>query len=84
MISNLMMPDFPINKRIRLAQWIFFFIAKPLPCWLSQFRKAKLRQPTGQRRSNVSQNNLGFMVLILMYIVANSVNNVRFEANLPV
>ena len=28
-------------------------IAKPLPCWLSQFRKAKLRQPTGQRLSNV-------------------------------
>ena len=24
-----------------------------LPCWLSQFRKAKLRQPTGQRLSNV-------------------------------
>ena len=27
-------------------------IAKSLPCWLSQYRKAELRQPTGQRLSN--------------------------------
>ena len=54
--SNLMMPDFPHNIRIRLARLNFFLsrdVAKSLPCWLSQFRKAKLRQPTGQRLSNV-------------------------------
>ena len=48
----------------RLSSWyknkigrIIFFCCTltllSLPCWLSQFRKAKLRQPTGQRQSNV-------------------------------
>ena len=44
-----MIPDFPHNIRIRLAQLKFFLlrpdVALSLPCWLSQFRKAKLRQP---------------------------------------
>ena len=39
-----MIPDFPHIIRIRLAQLNFFLllldIAKSLPCWLSQFRKA--------------------------------------------
>ena len=52
-----MIPDFPHNIRIRLAQLKFFLlrpdVAKSLPCWLSHFRKAKLRQPTGQRLSKV-------------------------------
>ena len=50
-----MIPDFPHNIRIRLAQLNLLRpdIAKSLPCWLSQFRKAKLRQPTGKRLSNV-------------------------------
>ena len=52
-----MIPDFPTTIRIRLAKLNFFLlrpdVAKFLPCWLSQFRKAKLRQPTGQRLSNV-------------------------------
>ena len=51
-----MIPDFPHNIRIRLAQIDFLLhpdVALSLPCWLSQFRKAKLTQPTGQRHSNV-------------------------------
>ena len=50
-----MIPDFPHNIRIRLAQLNFFLLLPDvgLPCWLSQFRKAELRQPTGQRLSNV-------------------------------
>ena len=48
-----MTPDFPHTIRMRLAELNFFLflhdVAKSLPCWLSQFRKAKLRQPTGQR-----------------------------------
>ena len=39
-----------IEKKMLLAD-----VAKSLPCWLSQFRKAKLRQPTGQRLSNVRE-----------------------------
>ena len=52
-----MIPDFPHNIRIRLAQLKFLFVVSwrvlSLLCWLSQYRKAKLRQPTGQRLSNV-------------------------------
>jgi hypothetical protein len=52
-----MTPDFPHNIRIRLAQSKCFLlrpdVTKSLPCWLSQFRKAEQRQPTGQRLSNV-------------------------------
>jgi hypothetical protein len=52
-----MIPDFPHNIRKRLAQLKFFLlpvdVAKSLPYWLSQFSFSKLRQPTGQRLSNV-------------------------------
>ena len=52
-----MILDFPNNIRVRLAQLIFFYcppdIAKSLPCWLSQFWKARRRQPTRQRLSNI-------------------------------
>ena len=52
-----MIPDFPKNK---ISTIDFFLlrpdVAKSLPCWLSQFRKAKLRQPTGQRLSNVRRH----------------------------
>ena len=47
-----MIPDRPHNIRIRLAELNFLLllpdVAKSLPCWLSQFWKAQLRQPTGQ------------------------------------
>ena len=63
--SNLMIPDFPHNIRIRLAQLNFFVFppddAKSLPCWLSQFRKAELRQPTGQQK----KFNWANLILIL-------------------
>ena len=42
-----------------MPNWNFCFlgpdVAKSLPCWLSQFRKAELRQPTGQRLSHLNQ-----------------------------
>ena len=48
MNSNLIIPHFPHNIRIRLAQLKFFLlhpdVALSLTCWLSQFRKAKLSQ----------------------------------------
>ena len=56
MNSNLIILDFPHNIRMRLAQLNFLLppdVAKSLPCWLSQFSFSKLRQPTGQRLSNV-------------------------------
>ena len=52
-----MIPDIPDNIRVRLAKLNFLFVAsdvaKSLPWCLSQFRKAKLRQPKGQRLRNV-------------------------------
>ena len=52
-----MIPEFPQNIRIRLAKLKLLFlhpeVAKCLPFWMSQLIKAKLRQPTGQRVSNV-------------------------------
>ena len=80
-----MIPDFPHNIRIRLTLLIFLLhpdVVKSLPCWLSQSRKAKLRQPTGQRQGQSYsyimrkvwyhqiwiQNYLGFIVLILTFM----------------
>ena len=61
-----MTPDFPLNMRIRLAQLKFCLlhpdVAKSLPCWLSHFRKAELRQLTWQRLSDVrvqQKNSIG-------------------------
>ena len=64
--SSLMIPDFSHNIRIRLAQLEFFLLppdfAMSLPCWLSQFWKAKLRQPTRQRLSRVSGQQKKFQL----------------------
>ena len=46
-----MTPDFPHNIRIRLAQLKKKMLRPDIA--LSQFRKAKLGQPIGQRLSNV-------------------------------
>ena len=69
--SNLMTPDFPYDIRIRLAQLKIFLllpdVAKSLPCWLAQFSFSKLRQPTGQRLSNVrmqKKNSIGPILFI--------------------
>ena len=57
-------------------------VALSLPCWLSQFRKAKLRQPTGQRQSNVrtqQKNSIG-PILFLYYkesLVSSNLNSKR-------
>ena len=58
---------------MKFAQLKFLFvafdIAKSLPCWLSQFRKAKLRQPTWQRLSNVrtQQNMISIGQILFLY-----------------
>ena len=54
--SNLTIPDFPHHIRIKLVQLKKLLhpdVALSLPHCLSQFRKAKLRQPTGQRQINI-------------------------------
>ena len=67
-----MTPDFPNNNGSRLAQlkkeMLLPDVAKSLPCWLSKFRKAELRQPAGQRLSNIrkQQKNFNLAILILM------------------
>ena len=60
-------------------------IALSLPCWLSQFRKAKLRQPTGQRRNK--KNSIG-PILFLYYeesLVSSNLNSnlLRFHCAHP-
>ena len=42
-------------NKIGLIEFFLSFpdVAKLLPCWQSQFSFSKLRQPTGQRLSNV-------------------------------
>ena len=68
-----MIPDFPHNIRIRLAQLKFFLlppdIAKSLPCWLSQFSFSKLRQPTWQRLSNIrrQQTQISIGPILILY-----------------
>ena len=60
-------------------------VAKSLPYWLSQFRKDKLRQPTGQRLSNVrtqqQQISIG-PILFLCYeesLVSSNLNSKLFR-----
>ena len=65
--------------------------AKSLPCWLSQFRKAKLRQPTGQRLSKVRTQQKFFLIgpmLFLYYeesLVSSNLNSnlLRFHCAHP-
>ena len=84
--SNLMTPDFPHNIRIRLAQLKFFLlrpdVAKSLPCWLSQFRKAELSQPTGQRQSNVRTQQKKSIVPILFLYYEESLVSSNLNSNL--
>ena len=50
-------------NKIGLIEFFLSFpdVAKLLPCWQSQFSFSKLRQPTGQRQSNIrmQKNFLG-------------------------
>ena len=68
-----MIPDFSHNVRIRLAQLEKKMLhpddAKALPCWLSQFSFSKLRQPTGQRVSNVrmQQTKISIRPILFLY-----------------
>ena len=80
-----MIPDFPINIRIRLAKLKFFLlhpdVAKALPCWMSQFRKAKLRQLTGQKLRNVrgEQKTISIGPILFLYyeesLVSSNLNS---------
>ena len=86
-----MIPDFPYNIRIRLARLESFLlrpdVAKSLPYWLSQFRKDELRQPTGQRLSNVrgQQKDISIRPILLLYyegsLVSSNLNSKLFWFN---
>ena len=84
-----MIPDFPHNIRIRVAQLIFF--AKSLSSWLSQFSISKLRQPRGQRLSNVrtQQNKISIGPILFLYheesILSSNLNSkeLRFHGAHP-
>ena len=69
--SNLMIPDFPHNMKIRLANWNFCLVrpdvAKLLSCRLFQFRLGQSYSYAVKKvwyHQNWIRNNLGFMVLI--------------------
>ena len=84
-----MIPDFPHDIRIRLARLNFFLlhldVALSLLCWLSQFRKPKLRQPTGQRLKNVrmQQTKISIVQILFLYyeesLVSSNLNSKLFR-----
>ena len=43
-------------------------VAKSLPCWLSQFSFSKLRQPTGQRLSNVRMQQTKMSIVPILFL----------------
>ena len=52
-------------------------ITKYLPCWMSHFRKAELRQPTGQRQDSQTKISIG-PILFLYYeesLVSSNLNS---------
>ena len=87
-----MTPNFPHNIKIRLAKLksLFFLrpdVAKCLPCWLPQFRKAELRQPTGQTLSNIRTQETKIAVgpILFLYYVSSNLNSkqLRFHGIRP-
>ena len=52
-------------------------VAKSLPCWLSQFSFSKLRQPTGQRQSNVRMQQKKSLIgpILFLYYEENLVSS---------
>ena len=77
-----MIPDFPIDIRIRLAELKFFLLlpdfANFLPCWLVS---AKLTQLTGQKISKVrkQQKKFNSANLILMSIGKSGIIKFEFQ-----
>ena len=67
-----MITDFPHNIRIRLAQlkknMLRPDVALSQPFLLSQFSKAKLRQPTGQKRSNVREQQTKISIGPILFL----------------
>ena len=84
-----MILDLPHIIRIRLAWLIFLLllrpdVAKALPCWLSQFSFSKLRQPTGQRQSNIRmQQKKSIRPILFLYyeesLVSSNLNSKLFR-----
>ena len=78
-----MIPDFPIDIRIKLAELktklLFPDFANLLPCWLVS---VKLTQPTGQKISKVrkQQKNFNSSNLILMSIGKAGIIKFEFQA----
>ena len=68
--------------KIRLArlkkEMMHSDVALSMPCWLSQFNFSEVKQPTGQRQSNVRTKkksiepillHFGFIVLIVLILI---------------
>ena len=76
-------PFFPCSPDISIR-------SKPLPSWLSQLRFSKLRQPTGQRLSNVrtQQRKIPIWPILFLYheesLLSSNLNSkqLRFHPNI--
>ena len=75
------------KNKIGLIEILFFLlpdVALFLPCWLSQLNFSKLRQPTGQRHSNVrtQQNQISIRPILFLYyegsLVPSNLNSKLF------
>ena len=86
-----MIPDFPYNVRIRLAKLNFFLLHQDVAKSQSQFRFFKLRQPIGQRLSNVrtQQTQISIVPILFLYyeesLVSSNLNykQLRFHGAHP-
>jgi hypothetical protein len=81
---------FPRNPEC-CERYAYFFLEEclSLPCWLSQFRKIKLRQPTGQRLTNVrtQQKRISIGPILFLYyeesLVSSNLNSKLYWFHSP-
>ena len=76
-------------RNFLVALKLFFLlhpdVAKSLPCWLSQFSFSKLRQPTGQRLSNVrtQQTKISIGPILFLYyeesLMSSNLNSIQLR-----
>ena len=76
-----MIPDFPHDIRIRLALLIFFVASWRCSVSALLAVSAKLRQPTGQRQSNVRTQQQNFFIGPILFeesLVSSNLNSKLF------
>ena len=76
-----MIPDFPHNTRIRLAQLNFFLLRPDVAKSLALLTvSVQLRHPTGQRLSNVrTQQKKSIGPILFLYYEESQVHIIKFD-----